>query len=98
MSSGADFGSNSKIADFKARDFLSGDITATDVEKLKKKELISVAKELDVKLQVGNIPKAEVKAILLHALTERSMLKGTVKPLEMTEIHFELELKKLDMQ
>ncbi len=43
------------------------------------------------------ITKAEVKAIL-HALTERSMLKGTVKPLEMTEIQFHLETKKLEIQ
>ncbi len=29
-----------------SQDFLSGNVTATDVEKLKKKELILVAKEL----------------------------------------------------
>ncbi len=45
MSSRTDFGSNSKMADFKAADFLSGNITATEVEKLKKNELILVAKE-----------------------------------------------------
>ncbi len=78
MSSGTDLGSNSKMADFKVGDFLSGDITATGVKKLKKEELILVATELDAELQVENIPKAEVKSNMLHALTERSMLKGTV--------------------
>ncbi len=44
------------------------------------------------------ISKAEVKAVLLRALTERNMLKGTVKPVEMTEMQFQLELKKLEIQ
>ncbi len=35
------------MADFKAADFLSGNITATEVEEPKTKELILVAKELD---------------------------------------------------
>ena len=39
-------GSNSKIADFQPQDILSGNVTASDVEKLKKKELILVAKEI----------------------------------------------------
>ena len=60
--------------------------------------MILVAKELDTELQVEGIPKAEVKAKLLHALTERSMLRGTVKPAEMTELQFQLEMKKLEMQ
>ena len=86
------------MADFKAGDFLSGDITATDVEKLKKKELILLAKELDANIQVGGIPKADVKAVVLQALTERSMLKSRVKPVEITEMQFQLEMKKLEMQ
>ncbi len=49
------------MADFNAAQFLSGNITATEVEKLKKKELILVAKELDANLQVEGIPKADVK-------------------------------------
>ncbi len=98
MSSRTDFGSNSKMADFDAARFLSGDITASEVEKLKTKEFILVAKELDANLQVEVIPKAEVKAKLLHALTARSMLKGTVKLAEMTELQFQLEMKTLEMQ
>ncbi len=46
------------MADFKPQDFLSGDITATKVEKLKKKELILVAKELDVKFTSGRHSKS----------------------------------------
>ena len=61
MSSRTDFGSKSKIADFEAAEFLSGNVTATDVEKLKKKELILVAKEL---LMAGK-QKAEIKAFVL---------------------------------
>ena len=57
-----------------------------------------VAKELDTELQVEGIPKAEVKAKLLHALTERNMLKGAVKPAELTELQFQLEMKKLEIQ
>ncbi len=91
MSSGTDFGSNSKTTDFKAGDVLSGGITACNVEKLKKKVL-------DTELQVESIPNAEVKAILLHALTERNMLKGSVKSVEMTEMQFQLEMKKLEIQ
>ena len=32
-----DFGANYKMTDFRAENFLSGDVTATFVEKLKKK-------------------------------------------------------------
>ncbi len=46
-------------------------------------------------LQVEGIPKADVKAKFLQALTERNMLKGEVKPAEMTEMQFQLEMKKL---
>ncbi len=42
----------SKMSYIRAEDFLSGNITVTAVEKLKKKELILVAKELDAELQV----------------------------------------------
>ncbi len=98
MSSGTDFGSKSKMADFKAADFLSGNITATEVEKLKKKELNLVAKELHANLQVEDIPKADMKAVVLQALTERSMLKRTVRPADMTEMQFQSELKNLEMQ
>ncbi len=76
------------MAEFEAAEFLSGNVTATDVEKLKKKELILVAKELDAELQVQGIPKANVKAALLQALTEWKKLKGTVKPVEVTEMQF----------
>ncbi len=82
------------MAEFEAAEFLSGNVTATDVEKLKKKELILVAKELDAELQVQGIPKTDVNAALLQALTERKMLKGTVKPVEMTEMQFQLEMKR----
>ena len=57
------------MAAFDATQFLSVDITASEVERLKKKDLILVAKELDVNLQVEGIPKADVKAKLLDALT-----------------------------
>ncbi len=67
------------MADFEEANFLSGDVTATEFEKLKKKELILVAKELDVNLQVGGIPKAYVKAVILQALTEKNLLKGTMR-------------------
>ncbi len=39
-----------------------------------------------------------MKAVVLQALTERSMLKGTAKPDEMTELQFQFEMKKLEMQ
>ncbi len=52
------------MADFEAAKFLSGDITANEVEKLRKKELILVTKELDANLQVGGIPKADMKAVV----------------------------------
>ncbi len=82
------------MAEFKPEDFLSGDITATDVKKLKKKGLIFVAKNLDTELQVESIPKANLKAVVLQALAERNTLKGTVKPVEMSEMQFQLEFKK----
>ncbi len=54
-----------KIAELKADDFLSGNITATDIEKLIKKELTLVAKHLDAKLQVDHKAKACVRAVVL---------------------------------
>ncbi len=67
--------------------WLSGDITATEVEKLTKKELILVAKELGAELPVESTckSKAEIKATLLQALAEKNMLKSAVKRVEMTE-------------
>ena len=57
-----------------------------------------VAKELHTELQVEGIPKANVKAVVLQALTERGMLKGTVKPAEVSEMQFQLQMKKLEIQ
>ncbi len=34
-----------------------------------------------------------MKAKVLQALTERNMLKGAVKPVELTELQFQLEMK-----
>ena len=67
------------MADFEAANFLSGDITATEVEKLKKKQLILVAEELNAELQAEGIPKANVKAIVFQALAEKKLLKGTMR-------------------
>ncbi len=60
--------------------------------------MILVAKELDAELPIDGRAKAEIKAIVWQALTEHSMLKGAVKPAEMTEMQFQLELKKIEMQ
>ncbi len=51
--------------------------------------MVLVTRELDAEWPVEGISKAEVNAVLLQSLTERNMLKGTVKPVEMTEIHFQ---------
>ncbi len=74
------------MADFKA-----GDI-------LKKNELILVAKELSEEMLVEGKAKAEVKAVVLWAMTERNILKGTVKTVEMSEIQFQLKMKKVEIQ
>ncbi len=99
MSSGTDFGSNSKMADFSPQNFLSGHVTATDVEKLKKKELILVAKELDAELQTEGKAKAKVNAILLQALAEENLLKGTMRTRGLeSELELQLELKRLKLE
>ncbi len=58
-------------------DYLSGNATATDIENLQKNELILVAKLLREELLVEG--KAKVKALVLQALAEHNLLKGTVK-------------------
>ncbi len=99
LSSRTDFGSNSKMTDFKPQDFLSGNVTATDVEKLKKQELILVAKELDAVLQVEGTSKREVKAILLQALTEKNFLKVTMRAWSLgSDLELQLELKRLELE
>ena len=87
------------MADFKPQDFLSGNVTATDVERQKKKELILVGKELDAEIQVEGISKAEVKAILLHALAEKNLLKGTMRTRGLeSDLELQLELKRLELE
>ncbi len=46
------------MANLKPQDFLGGKVTATDVEKLEKTELILVAKELDAELLIKKQDKA----------------------------------------
>ncbi len=57
-----------------------------------------VAKELDEELLIEGKANAEIKVVLLQGLTEKNLLRGTVKPAEMTEMQFQFELKKLVMQ
>ncbi len=84
------------MGDFDAANFLSGDITGTEVEKLKKKELILVAKELDAELLVEGKAKAEVKEVLLQALTEKKLLKGTMRTRGLeSDLELQLEIKRL---
>ncbi len=42
--------------------------------------------------------KAEIKAFVLQVLAVKDFLKGTVKPVEMPEIQFQLEVKRLEIQ
>ncbi len=79
MRSETDIDSNSKTAEFKPQDFLSGNVTATDVEKLEKKELLLVAKRLDADLILEGKAKAKIKATLLQALAEKNTPKGTMR-------------------
>ena len=57
-----------------------------------------VAKQLSEEFVVEGKAKAEVKAVLLQALADRDMLKGTAKPFEMCQMQFQVEMKKLEMQ
>ncbi len=82
------------MADFKSQDFLSGNVAATDVEILKKKELILVVKEQDTEL-----PVVEVKAILLQALTEENMLKGTMRTRgSESELELQFRVKEIELE
>ncbi len=54
-------------------------MTATDVEKLEKKELLLVAKRLDADLILEGKAKAKIKATLLQALAEKNTPKGTMR-------------------
>ncbi len=57
---------NSKMGDFKAEEFLSGNVTATDVDNLEKKELILVAKQLKEGLEVESKAKADMLLCCRH--------------------------------
>ena len=59
---------------------MSCDVTATDFETLKKKALSLVAKQLSEELQVGYKLKAGVQVLVLQALPEGNLLKGTIRP------------------
>ncbi len=87
------------MAEFESGEFLSGNIPATEVEKLKKKELILVAKVLDAILQMESIPKAEVKATLLHVLADKNLLKGTMRARGLeSDLELQLELRKIELE
>ena len=74
-------------------------MTATDVERLKKKELILVAKELDKNLKVEGIPKVDVEAVVLQTLAEKNLLKGTMRARGLeSDLELQLELKRLQIE
>ncbi len=57
-----------------------------------------VAKELDAELQVQGRAKTEVKAVVLQALVDRSLLKGTMTPTGLeSELKLQHELKRLEL-
>ena len=64
------------MAEFKPQDFLTGNVTATDVEKLKKKELIMVAKELDAELFLEGKAKAEIKGKFIAGICREKFAEG----------------------
>ncbi len=58
-----------------------------------------VAKELDAELQVEGISKPEVKAVLLQALTEKNLLKGTMRARGLeSDLELQLEIKRLELE
>ncbi len=58
-----------------------------------------VAKELDAELQVEGISKTEVKAVLLQALAEENLLKGTMRARGLeSDLELQLELKRLELE
>ncbi len=61
-------------------------------------QLIQLTKQLNaVFLAVKGKPKGDAKGLVLHALTEHNLLKGTVRPKEMSEMEFQPQMKKLEM-
>ncbi len=87
------------MANFEAPDILSGNIMVTNLERLIKKGLVLVAKQLSADLQVDAKAKAEVKAMVLQALAERNLLKGTVnrRGLE-SGLELQLELRRMEIE
>ncbi len=57
-----------------------------------------MAKQLSEELQAEGKSKADAKSLVLQALTEGNLLKVTMKPRELTEMKFQLEMRKLKMQ
>ncbi len=86
------------MAELGAAGFLSGSVTATDVEKLKRNKLTLVAKHLSEELQMQGKAKADMQAFALQALTEHNMLKCSEKPKELTEMQFQVEMKGLEKE
>ena len=71
-----------------AEDFLNNAITAHDVEQ-RIKLIDSGGKAVESKLTL--------KFLVLRALTEGNLLKGTMQPREMSDMEFQLEMRKLEI-
>ncbi len=74
---------------------MSGEkVSAYDVEKLKKVQLVEVVKRLSTETKTEGLDKAGVKAVVLQLLGEKGMLNPVVKKQEMTESEFQFQMKK----
>ncbi len=78
--------------------FLSGEVSATHVERLRKEELVEVVKHLSSETQTEGLKKAQVKAKVIQLLTEKGLLKAVAKTREMSQIEYNLEIRKLEAQ
>ncbi len=84
--------------EFNVETFLSGEVSATDIEKLRKVELVQVAKHLSEEAQVEGLQKAQGKATVIQLLTEKELSKAVAKTCEMSQMEYELEMKCLGAQ
>ncbi len=84
--------------EFNVETFLSGEVSATAVENLKKVELVEIVRHLSAETQIEGLKKAQVKATVIQLLTEKGLLKAVTKSREMSQMEYDLEIKKLEMQ